>query len=193
MQRARTHISAMHPLQNLQPMGTRSTGLPGSCQASRAPNARSLNLRPRSPGPPDATHVRQRQRSRHRPAVPATPDGGRAATHRPCARPSSPDSSAPSRPAAVRGALAAALTPFSGPAPHETAQPGGLSAEQRQTTQSRINAIAASLERSNARLRSIEPGSLFHRAALTAIEALLEESQRLAELLSPSPTIRPSG
>jgi hypothetical protein len=28
---------------------------------------------------------------------------------------------------------------------------------------------------------------------LSAIEALLEEGQRLTELLSPSPTIRPSG
>ena len=96
-------------------------------------------------------------------------------------------------PAAVRGALAGALTPSSGPAPPATAQPGGLTEEQRQTTQSRIDAIAVSLERSNARLSTIEPGTLFHRATLSAIEALLEEGQRLTELLSLSPTIRPSG
>jgi hypothetical protein len=107
----------------------------------------------------------------------------------------------PAAPAAVRGALAAALTPSpgpappasSGPAPPATALPEGLTEEQRRTTQSRIDAVAASLERSNARLSTIEPGTLFHRAALSAIEALLEEGQRLTELLSPSPTIRPSG
>ena len=73
------------------------------------------------------------------------------------------------------------------------AQPGGLSEELRQTTQSRLDIIAGAIERNEARLRSNEPGSLFHRAALTAIDALMDEGQRLSELLSLSPTIRPYG